>query len=154
MKRVLFVIISAGLLSILLVGCSRFSMEEPVGFAPLESKRGAPYRAVSPEGMLLTVRTVKPEPEKELDFWKETLYHQLEKEGYEQVGDEEQFDTANSTGVLYVWGLRYGGTDYLYLTAIVEAGKKLLVAESAAEVSVFQKYRESIEKSLASISIK
>ena len=154
MKRVLFAIISAGLLALVLVGCSRYSIEEPEGFAPLERKRGAPYRAVSPEGMLLTVRTVKPEPEKELDFWKETLYHQLEKEGYEQVGDEEKFDTANSTGVLYLWGLRYGGTDYLYLTAIVEAGKKLLVAESAAEAQVFQKYRESIEKSLSSISIK
>ncbi len=154
MKRALFAVISAGLLSLLLVGCSPFSMEDPEGFAPLKQKGSGVYRAVSPEGMVLTVRTVKPEPEKELDFWKETLYHQLEKEGYEQVGDEQQFETKNSTGVLYLWGLRYGGTDYLYVTAIVEAGKKLLVAESAAEAQVFQKYRESIEKSLSSISIK
>jgi hypothetical protein len=154
MKRSLLVLIAVASLSILLGGCSNFSMNDPEGFAPLKRKGGGPYRAVSPEGMVFRVRTVKPEPEKELEFWKETLYHQLEKEGYEQVGDAKQFDTKNSAGVLYLWGLRHAGTDYLYMTAIVEAGKKLLVAESAAEAPVFLKYRDAIEKSLASISIK
>jgi hypothetical protein len=47
-------------LLVLTVSCSRLSVVPPDGFAEL--KGGRSYRAVSPEGMLYRVRSIKNEP--------------------------------------------------------------------------------------------
>jgi hypothetical protein len=134
-------------------GCSKFSVEPPDGFALVEQRERDVFRAMSPEGMQYEVRLVEPSPSKPLDFWKESLYYHLTEEGYQEVREETEFTTENSNGMLYEWGVPYKGEDYLYMTALIEAHDHLLIAETAAEVSIYKKYRDAIMDSLKSITI-
>jgi len=132
------------------VSCSRLSVTPPEGFAELKS-RGT-YRAVSPEGMLYRIRTVKNKPQKDLEFWSEALETHLSKEGYRLNGDPRHFQNGSWAGLSFEWVLPpYGNDSYLYLTALIVSDKTITLAEATAPYSVFIRYRQPLLDSLASI---
>ena len=159
MKTLLTKKFSFGLLiavSILLAaGCAKPKVDKPQGFAEVETGlfSGAVYKAVSPEGMLYRVRTVKNYPFMELEFWGNSLKNQLIKEGYHLSAEEIDLEAEGSEGILFEWILPYGSDDYIYMTAILLSGKRIIIAESAAEHTVYKKYRGSILDSLKTISL-
>jgi hypothetical protein len=138
---------------LLSVSCSRVSVAAPEGFAELEggrSYRGA-YRAVSPEGMLYRVRSIKNEPQKDLAFWGEALENHLSKEGYRANGKARSFESSGYEGLYYEWILPSGNESYLYLTALIVTDKTITLAEAAAPHPVFTQYRQALLDSLAGI---
>ena len=137
--------------------CARIRVEPPDGFAELKGRglwRARTYRAVSPEGMLFRIRSVKNYPPQDLDFWKEALFSHLEKEGYHQAGDELLFQASERGGVLYEWAVVYGQEDYLYITAIVPSERRIAVVEAGAEYRIYREHREAILNSLETISFR
>ena len=46
------------------------------------------------------------------------------------------------------------GESYLYLTALVVAGKRIILAEAAGPYPLFAGYRRSLEESLLSIRLR
>lgn len=159
MKTQLTKKLSVGLLiavSILLAaGCAKPKVNKPQGFAEVEAGMfsGTVYKAVSPEGMVYKVRTVKNYPFMELEFWGNSLKNQLIKEGYHLTGEEIDLKAEGSEGILFEWILPYGSEDYIYMTAILLSGQRIIIAESAAEHTVYKKYREPILDSLKTISL-
>ena len=159
MKTLLTKKISCGLLiafSILLAaGCAKPKVDKPQGFAEVEAGlfSGPVYKAVSPEGMLYKVRTVKNYPFMELEFWGDSLKNQLIKEGYYLTDKKTDLKTDASEGYLFEWILPYGSDDYIYMTAILLSGRRIIIAESAAEHTIYKKYRGSILDSLKTISL-
>lgn len=148
MRRVLLPIILASLA--VTISCSRLSVTPPQGFA--EVKGGRSYRAVSPEGMLYSIRSIKNSPRKNLDFWGEALENHLVKEGYRLNGDGRSFTTSGELeGLSYEWVLPYGNESYLYLTAVIVTDRTITLAEAAAPYPVFIRYRQALVDSLASI---
>jgi hypothetical protein len=143
-------LLSLGLaLLVLTVSCSRFSVVPPDGFAEL--KGGRSYRAVSPEGMLYRVRSIKNEPKKNLSFWGEALENHLVKEGYRPSGAAQSFTSGDREGLYYEWILPSGHESYLYLTALLVTDRTITLAEAAAPHPVFIRYRQTILDSLSSI---
>ncbi len=134
--------------------CTVIRVSKPESFAELKGKGSSVYEAVSPEGILYRVRTVKNYPEQDLDFWSKALKNQLVKEGYTLIRDEERFEAGKRRGVLYEWGVPYGNKNYLYLTAIIIFDNKIAVAEAAGEHTLYRKYRDSLLASLTSITVK
>ena len=131
------------------VSCSRLSVTPPDGFAEL--KGGRTYRAISPEGMLYRIRSMKNDPKKNLEFWAEALENHLVKEGYRVNGTARSFTSGDHGGLSHEWVLPYGNESYLYLTALIVTDKTIVLAEAAAPYPVFILYRQALMDSLASI---
>ena len=127
-------------------------VEIPEGFAIAKSRRI--YKTISPEGMLYRVRKVKNYPEQDLEFWGTALKSHLIKEGYFLKNESVRFQSINSEGVLYEWIMPFANEDYIYLTAITLSRKEIVIAESAAEHTVYKKYRQPILNSLETISLR
>jgi hypothetical protein len=149
-----------GVALLLFVSCgklSRINVELPEGFAEKRTRLvlySSSYKAVSPEGILFGVRSVKNYPPQDLKFWQEALKTHLMKEGYLPKGKEVRFETREEEGVLFEWTIPYGNRNYIYITAIIPVKKRILVCEVAGEYSIYMVYREDILKSLRTISIR
>jgi hypothetical protein len=136
-------------LMLLTISCSRISVVPPDGFA--EVKGGRSYRAISPEGMLYRVRSIKNKPQKDLSFWGEALENHLSKEGYRRSGEAQSFESGAREGLYYEWIMPAGNESYLYLTALIVTEKTITLAEAAAPHPVFTRYRQALLDSLISI---
>ena len=132
-------------------GCQRVSLSPPEGFAKMGGQRQV--RAISPEGVRLEVRLTENTPAQRIDFWKEALKTQLQKEGYRQRTDEKMFETSSGKGTAIEWLAPYRDRTYVYLTGVVVAGTRLAVIEAGGELKLFRKYRQDIYRSLRTISI-
>jgi hypothetical protein len=125
------------------------SVTPPEGFAELTGR--GDYEAVSPEGMLFRIKSIKNDPQKDLEFWGDALQNHLAKEGYRLKGAAESFDSGDRDGLAYEWVLPYGRESYLYLTALIVTDKTITLAEAAAPYSVYIEYQGVIRESLATI---
>ena len=137
-----------------LASCTSLA-QKPEGFAEVSPWQVAAtqYKAVSPEGMIYRVRTLRNYPVQSLEFWASALENHLEKEGYRSISDGQPFEAGESSGMFFEWAMPYGNESYIYITAIVVSEKKIVVAEAAAEHTIYYKYREALLESLASITI-
>ena len=147
MRRIRLAVVLA--LLTLTVSCSRVSVQLPEGFA--EMKGGRSYRAISPEGMLYRVRSIKNDPRKDLEFWGQALENHLLEEGYRLNGEARLFDSGERRGLSCEWVLPYGNESYLYLTALIVTDRTITLAEAAAPYPVFIRYRQALLDSLSGI---
>jgi hypothetical protein len=129
-------------------------VQPPAGFAEAEPGKNAAYRALSPEGLLYQVRIFPNQPQKPLAFWGETLKNHLLKEGYRLNGDGRDFQAGDKPGIAFEWVVPYGNESYLYLTAVLVAGKRIVLAEAAGPYALFAQYRQSLSDSLQSIRLR
>ena len=130
-----------------------FSIEKPEGFAVAEIKQGELYNAVSPEGIILGVKTEENYPVKDIEFWSNALKNQFINNGYQLYKEEEINIENGSKGVLFEWLAPYASSTYIYLTFITVKNSKIIIAEAAGEVNLFADYRESIIESIKTISL-
>jgi hypothetical protein len=132
-------------------GCGRYSIAVPGSFA-YENKKGA-LVSYSPEGVKYSVRGVKNQPRKSFSFWSEALKNQLEEEGNILMG-MELFNPDNGEGIKYLWLMPFGQDYYIYMTAIAVNSRSIVIAEAAAEKTLFEKYQEEISTSLESLTLR
>lgn len=134
----------------LTAACTTVQVDTPTGFAVYETEGF--FHAVSPEGANLRVRSAANSPKQDLAFWGEALNREMQRSGYVLAG-EADFSSAEGPGLIFEWLAPVGEEDWLYLTGLVVAGDTLLIAEAAAPVATFQRYRAAIYESLESISL-
>ncbi len=120
----------------------------PAGFAVYDEAEVV--RAVSPEGVRFRVHYEDHEPEQSLEFWKEALRRHLDRSGYGLLSEAE-FSSPAGDGVFFEWVAPVGAEDWVYLTAVVPAGDRLIVAEAAGAAELYRERREAIRESLESI---
>ena len=142
-------------LALALTSCTTLRVEPPADFAVFRepSSREQVFTAVTPEGMKYRVRAAANYPKQELSFWSDALAAQLEKEGYTRLGEPERFTSNGREGTAFEWGVPYGEENYIFLTAILVDGNEILIAEAAAEASVYERYRGSLLESVKSITV-
>jgi hypothetical protein len=139
-------------LTLVLVGCGSFKPKAPDEFAAYD--RGmvfkGPLRAVSPDGVLFTVRTEKNKPKADLAFWREAMETRLQQAGYRIVSDSA-CAMQGAEGVLLQTAAPVGQQDYFYWVAfsLSPNGKKILVAEAAGESKRFLAKRDAVRKAIA-----
>ncbi len=132
-----------------LFGCTRYGIEAPEGFAEVQRQGAGRFLAVSPEGVRLSIKTEKNYPKQDLTYWQTAMEEHMRQAGYKLIAGPESFTAKKRQGAYFEWGAPYEGKDYLYLTGLVVAGRKLLVIEAGGEAGVFLNYRENIVQSLS-----
>jgi hypothetical protein len=134
----------------LLASCARPHMRAPEGFAPIDG--GSTFRALSPEGMRVQARKVRNRPRQQVAFWAEALRTQLIKDGYRSAGEPQPFKAGSREGRYFEWVVPYGTESWSYLTAVVVAGRRILVVEAAGERALYQKHRAALLASLETLA--
>ncbi len=129
----------------------RISIQPPAGYAEAGSSRDGSYRALSPEGLGFRVRSFPNQPAKDLAFWGEALESHLTKEGYRPNGEESSFQAGNLPGSALEWVVPYDQESYVYLTALLVAGDRILLAEAGGPYKLYVEYRASLLESLESM---
>ena len=150
LKAVRFTAASLLAAALLLGGCS-FHPSAPKEFASYP--RGlfpGPFRALSPEGVLFSVRSQKNKPKADLAFWKEAVKTQMSETGYRVVSDTVCTMGGAPAGLLKL-AAPVGDRDYLYWVAysLSASGKKILVAEAAGEAKAFRARESDISAAIA-----
>jgi hypothetical protein len=125
-------------------------LEAPRGFAVFE--RETPFRAITPEGLVLRARTAKNEPPQDLTFWSQALALQMEQSGYIRAA-EGSFSALVGNGAFYEWVAPVGRQDWVYLTAIAVDEKTIVIVEAAAPAEHYAKHRAAIRESLGSLAV-
>lgn len=134
-----------------LAGCA-FHPAAPKEFA--QYHRGyvfkGPLHAVSPDGVLFTVRTEKNKPKADLAFWRDAMKTRMSQAGYRVVSDTI-CSMKGAEGALLRLAAPVGNQDYLYWIAfsLNPSGKRLLVAEAAGESKRFLARQDEISKAIA-----
>lgn len=126
------------------------SMDTPEGFAAFSEDEAV--RAISPEGVLVRVRSVENEPEQSLEFWAEVLERQLLESGYLFV-ERGEFAAVAGPGIYLEWLAPVGADDYIYLTGLSVHEGEIVIVEAAGEANEYQRHRSRLIESLESISI-
>jgi hypothetical protein len=129
----------------------RVNLKPPAGYAEAAAARDGSYRALSPEGLPFRVRAFRNEPAKDLAFWTEALKSHLAKEGYRRNGEGTSFQSGNLPGSAQEWVVPYGQESYVYLTALLVAGERLLMIEAGGPYKLYAEYRPSLQESLESV---
>ncbi|MFW6181142.1 MAG: hypothetical protein ACOC8N_05280 [Spirochaetota bacterium] len=168
MRRALLLLLptALGALALGAVSCTTVDMDVPPGFAEAVdfrpggeadggSRGSAPaFSAVSPEGMHYRVRVVRHYPRQELAFWRDALKNHLTEEGYGLLHQGEEFETRKGRGFYFEWVVPYGESAYIYLTAVILAGRRIMIAECGGEYALYTAYRDAIRESLPSIALR
>ena len=118
--------------------------EGPEGFSVYRDSRL--FRAVSPDGVRIRVREVKPEPSMDLSFWQSAVTKYLVESGYEQRGDGIRLGNSGKRGFMLRWLLPYGQEEYVYALAIIPDGKDLCLVEIAGKLEAFDMHYTAIEE--------
>jgi len=132
----------------------RIIFHPPAGYAEAEAAKDGSYRALSPEGLPLRVRSFPNQPPKDQGFWAEALRSHLIKEGYRPNGEARAFEAGKLQGSSLEWVVPYGEGSYIYLTALLLAGDRILLIEAGGPYKLLVGYRQSLEESLQSIRIR
>jgi len=131
-------------------GCVPFTAVAPEGFAAYEDR--APFRALSPDGVLYRVRAVENEPEARLPFWQEALKKRMVDAGYQFIREGET-QAGSSKGYLLELAAPVGTEDHTYLLALFDAGDELVLVEASGEVTEFEKRREAVMKAIGGLQL-
>lgn len=123
----------------------------PDGFARYDNK-SRPWRAVSPDGVLMQVRAEEHKPEATLDFWQEALRKRMADAGYTFVAERE-LTAGGVKGYLLELAAPMGTEDCSYWVAVFPDGKRLVVVEAAGEAGLFQARAEAIRASIAGMTL-
>jgi hypothetical protein len=113
----------------------------PDGFSAWRKK--GRYRAASADDVLFRVRTERHKPKGELSFWKEAVRVRMQAAGYKVV-EEKDLGIVGVNGATLELVAPVGTEDWTYLIGFFPAGRRIIVAEAAGEVTKFEARREQI----------
>jgi hypothetical protein len=122
----------------------------PDGFFPW--KKTSRFRAVSADGVMYRVRSVKHKPKGELAFWKEALHDRMVAAGY-KVASETDVTASGTPGALLELHAPLGEQDWTYLVGVFPDGGKLVLVEAGAEITDFQQHEQAILDAIGKMSL-
>ncbi len=120
---------------------SRATVPTPEGFAAWK-KRGR-FQAVSPDDVVMRVRSAKNKPYAELTYWQEALRNRMKDAGY-TVLSESSVSASGVPGVVLELGAANGEQDQTYLIGLFVDGRNLLIVEATGETTRFRARRDAI----------
>lgn len=137
------------------VQCRTFEATAPHGFAVYENRSlfSNEFKAITADGVRYRVRTVKNEPEGDAALWKQTLVKSLEKKGF-RILNSSSLQTEQGRSMQVVNSqLSAGGEDYLYLTAFIVDGKRIILVEAGGPKELMSVHEKGLHNSLRALKI-
>ena len=121
----------------------------PEGFAPY--RKPGRFQALSPDGVVYRVRSVRHKPKASLDFWREALRERMVGAGYTLVREQELEGSGGQAGVLLELGAANGERDLSYWVAVYAGGSRLVVVEAAGDAEALAPRRDALLKALSQV---
>ena len=137
-------------LALTLSSCAHFTAQPPSGFAAYKSR--CTFRAVSPDGAVFRIRSVKNKPKAGLPFWNEAIITRMKNAGYTLV-DTSSISVQGRQAFVTELAAPLGAEDQTYLIAVIYGPKRLTIVEAACEVSKFQKRKPEIIEAIKKIRL-
>lgn len=110
------------------------------------------YRAVSPDGVLYRVRTVKHFPKADLPFWKEAAREHLVAAGYKLISEEDIRIDGHPAALLEL-GAPMGEEDWGWMVAFTVKGNRIVIAEAAGEAVRLGKRKGDLITAMQNLSL-
>jgi hypothetical protein len=123
----------------------------PAGFSAYRGGRS--LRAVTPDGVLYRVRVTDKIPRAELSFWRDALRSRMEAAGY-QLASQQPVRSGDVDGAEIELRAPLGGQDWAYLVAIFPVGDRLVLAESAGEVTALETRKPALAQAMGDLSLR
>lgn len=111
----------------------------PEGFSAYRGR--SELRAASPQRLLYRVRAERHDPQADAAFWKEATRLRMVAAGYTVVREQ---DLGQGAGFFLELAAPLGTEDYSYAVAVIPQGRKLLIAEIAGPVEVYEAQRAAL----------
>jgi len=144
-------VLGLGVLALLLAACEPFAAHAPKGFAAYDDWRG--FRAASADGVVYRVRRADNDPEADLSFWREALKKRMLDAGYAFLRDGD-VEAHGHRGYLLELAAPLGERDYQYVVALFVAGGKLVLVESAGEVTRFAPRHDDVVAAIRELEVR
>ena len=139
----------AASVAMLLAGCAH-RLELPTNFVAMDEPERGPYevRGVSPDGVVIALRTRENPNKGALAFWSQAIRNELTGRGYKLVDSKPVESKAGTAGELLSFASEKGGRKFTYLLAVFVEGKEILLAEAGGPAEALTPHLAAIEKSL------
>ncbi len=137
--------------------CGRpFKIETAPGMVELDDPQpGHDFRAMTPEGVVVGVRTVDTAGRGNLEFWTRTIGLRMRQmNGYALLGEADVQSRDGTPGKELRFGHDDNGKPYSYRVRLFVAQSRLFVVEWGGPTEQVERYRPSLDWMQASLKVK
>lgn len=138
-------------------GCGRpFDVKTGNDFAELQNQKdeGFDYRAMTPEGVAVSVRTLKNEEKADLGFWVKAVTLKLrEQDGYALLADESVKSKNGTAGRRLRFAREEDKKTFDYRVTLYLAQNRIFVVESGGAREAFAKSQATVDQMEASVAV-
>lgn len=149
-------VLGLGLLA-LASGCGRpFDVKTGKDFAELRSQRdeGYDYRAMTPEGVAVSIRAMQNEEKADLGFWTKAVTLKLrEQDGYALLGEDAVKSKNGTPGKRLRFAREEDKKIYDYRVTLYLAQGRVFVVESGGPRDLFAKAQPTVEQMESSVAV-
>lgn len=130
---------------------SHAAVPVPDGFAPWRKTRR--FQAVSPDEVVVRVRSAKNKPRADLDYWREAMRKRMQDAGYTELSYTD-ISASGTPGALLELGAANGEQDQVYLVGVFVSGRHLVLVEASGESTRFQKRRDAVVAAIEGMEVR
>ena len=138
-------------------GCGRpFDVKTGKDFAELreQENEGFAYRAMTPEGVAVSIRAIPNEQEADLGFWTKAVTLKLrEQDGYALLGEDAVTSKNGTPGRRLRLAREEGKKTYDYRVTVYLAQGRIYVVESGGAREEFAKAKGTVEQMESSVAV-
>lgn len=138
-------------------GCGRpFDVKTGQDFAELRDQKaeGFDYRAMTPEGLAVSVRALRNEEKADLGFWVKAVTLKLrDEDGYALLADESVTSKNGTPGRRLRFAREEGKQTFDYRVTLYRAQGRIFVLESGGARDAFVKSQPTVEQMEASLAV-
>ncbi|HEX2736167.1 MAG TPA: hypothetical protein VHM70_31415 [Polyangiaceae bacterium] len=133
-------------------GCARpYDMQMPTSFRAYDESR--PLKGITPDGVMLKVRTVDNYPKGSLEFWTEAMSEHLVRQGY-ALSSKRCFKTASSlAGCRLDFLLPHGSQDWVLSETVFVDADNIHLVEAAGPYDRFSKFDQELQQALLTFKL-
>jgi hypothetical protein len=138
--------------------CGRsFEAKTPSGYVELEDQddAGYDYRAVSADGVVVSVRAIDHEPKGELPFWTRVVENHLRQRGGYALLEQRAVKTAGGlAGTQLRFGHDEGSKPHLYYVTVFVTKDHIYVLEAGGTKELMTKNAAELERAVSGFRAK
>lgn len=139
-------------------GCGRpFDVKTGQDFAELKKQKdeGYDYRAMTPEGVAVSVRAIENETHADLGFWSKGVLLKLrEQDGYALLGEDAVQDQNGTPGKRLRFARDEDKKVFDYWVTLYLAQGRVFVVESGGARAAFEKAKPTVERMERSVTVR
>jgi hypothetical protein len=112
------------------------------------------YRAIAPEGVVVSVRAVKIGEKGDLAFWsRATELRMRQLDGYALLGNSDVKSADGTPGHEMVFGHDEGGKPYVYTLRVFVAHGRVFLVETGGPRDEVARYQKSLDWTVATLKL-